>query len=83
MCTTDSNGHGVIRCAHVDCAPPPPGFSWLSCRPRYTGEDTCCATEYTCSPELESLTTCQMEGKTYYEGEQMYSEVNVLYPDNF
>ena len=73
-CDLNRDGLAVIECAHVDCFQPR-DFSWESCRPKYKGLNECCMNEFTCGDDLRSLTTCQLDNKTYYAGEKMYPEV--------
>ena len=66
-------GSAEISCADVDC-PHHPAFDWDTCRPVYQGFHDCCFANFTCGPELEQRTTCQLDGETYYEGELMYPQ---------
>jgi len=62
-----------IVCATVDChSKLPKGKSRDACRATYGQLNECCPSKYSCDVELESLSTCKLDGETFYEGEKMY-----------
>ena len=74
-CYCDGNGEDSpqITCAHVDCFQPRQ-FNWDDCRPAYQDISSCCFSNFTCGEELQQKATCELEGKTYHEGEKMYPD---------
>jgi len=73
FCSQHGGGNAHIMCASVDCAYSPK-FSWDTCRPQYDDLNQCCMPGFACGEELNKLSTCSLDGKTYYEGQKMYPE---------
>merc|ERR1719158_894091 len=73
FCSQHGGGNAHIMCASVDCAYSPK-FSWDTCRPQYDDLNQCCMPGFACGEELNKLSTCTLDGKTYYEGQKMYPE---------
>jgi len=76
FCALNGEGEAEMVCAEVDCAMPRDIDNPGRCVAQYRSIDSCCAADFKCDAEQDSLGSCNVDGRSYKFGEKMYPKKN-------